>query len=152
MKIKGKTSLKPANLFFIELLIVLVFFSFSIAVILRIFAAADHKQKISELTEKSVICAQSVAEAFSVCGELSEAAKLVFGTEDDFGSSARLLLNDNMKVEEGGGVTLVLRQNDEKTEAGKLSYLDMDFSVCGENIYTVICTAYTPYNGGDSNE
>ncbi len=149
--IKTKSAVKPANLFFIELLMVLLFFSFSSAVILNIFAMADHRQKISDLTEKAVICAQSVAEAFSVSGNLSETAGLVFGTEID-GGSAEISLDDNFKANASGVITAKLVQNDSVTKAGTFSTLELCLMSGETEIYTLNCSAYIPYEEGNSDE
>lgn len=141
--------MKPANLFFIELLAVLLFFSFSSAVILRIFAAADHRQELSDLTEKAVICAQSVAEAFSVSGSLSESASRVFGTDEDYGNEAVIALDDNFMPSENGVISVKLVQSDESASAGVLSHLDIYFNLDNnEYVHYVNCASYSPCTGG----
>ena len=141
--------MKPANLFFIELLAVLLFFSFSSAVILRIFAAADHRQELSDLTEKAVICAQSVAEAFSVSGSLSESANRVFGTTVDYGAEAVIALDDNLMPTDNGSISIKLVQSDESTAAGVLSHLDIYFNLDNdEYVHYVNCASYSPCAGG----
>ena len=150
-KIKGKAHIGSANLFFIELVIVLLFFSFSSAVILRIFAAADHKQEMSDLTESTVICAQSMAEAFSVSGSLSETAELVFGIENEFGSNGEIKLSKSLEHSENGAVTLFLSQENNETDAGRLSYLTMKFVYDGDEIYSLKCAAYIPEKEAEAN-
>ncbi len=149
MKIKSGGGLKPANLFFIELIIILLFFSFSSAVILQIFAAADHRQELSDVTEGSVICAQSMAEVFSVRGSLSEAAELVLDAAVQ-GENAEIKLDDNFKASENGRIILLLTQRKVPESAGVLSYLNMSFSFDEKEIYSLTCTSYIP-DGGDSN-
>lgn len=151
-KIKGKAYIKPANLFFIELLIVLVFFGFSSAVILHIFASADSRQKNGDLTEKTLICAQSVAEAFSVSGSLSETVNTVFGGGISYAGNAVLALDEDMKAVDGGAVILELTERNDSNEAGRLSYLDMKFIKGEKEIYSLTCSAYTPETGGEADE
>ena len=148
LKVKSKAHLKPANLFFIELIIVLLFFSFSAAVILQIFAAADHKQELSDLTEKSVICAQSVAEAFSVKGDLAESTLFVFGESLNGDTSGKITLNDDFMPSDNGRITLSLKQTGNETAAGTLLYLDMTFMLDNTELYALTCAAYTPKGGG----
>lgn len=151
--LKGKGTLKPANLFFIELLIVLLFFSFSVAVILKIFAAADYKQNYSTLTEKAVICAESIAESFSVSGNLSDTIALVFDTEAEvIDGVCRISLDDDLKPSSDGDMELVLFETVNETAAGILSELDMGFAKNGNEIYSLECFAYTSLNGGDGDE
>lgn len=150
---KSRGGIRPANLFFIELLAVLLFFSFSSAVILKIFAAADRRQELSDLTEKAVICAQSVAEAFSVSGSLSETVNRVFAASEDYGSEAVISLSDNFMPSDEGAVSIRLVQSDEKSAAGVLSHLDIYFNLDNtEYVLYVSCASYSPYTGGAEDE
>ncbi|MCM1328957.1 MAG: hypothetical protein NC253_05890 [Ruminococcus sp.] len=67
------------NLFFLEMIIVLLFFSLAAAIILNSFAASDRLAKISRRTEGIAFCAQSAAEIFSETGDLETVGKTLFG-------------------------------------------------------------------------
>lgn len=152
---KGGTGIKPANLFFIELIIVLLFFSFSAAVILQIFAAADQRQDNGDAVEKAVICSQSLAEAFSVTGNLSEASEIVFGDcMGEFNENrAEIRLDSGMKPNENGEVILYMNQLSQKSEAGVLERLRFEFRTTeGQLIPEIICEAYFPDEGGAADE
>lgn len=152
---KSGTGIKPANLFFIELIIVLLFFSFSAAVILQIFAAADSRQEKSDIVERAVICSQSLAEAFSVTGDFTEAAAMVFGEyEGSFDNQpAEICLDSNMKPCEDGEITLLMAQGHRETAAGRLTSLEFEFRTDdGQLIPPIICEAYFPYEGGAADE
>ncbi len=154
-KIKGGTGIRPANLFFIELIIVLLFFSFSAAVILQIFAAADERQDNSDVVEKAVICSQSLAEAFSVTGDFAEASAIVFGDDAGMfsGNGAEIHLDSNMKPCEGGEITLIMAQNCRETAAGRLSGLEFEFRTAeGQLFPPIICETYFPNKGGAADE
>ena len=145
--VNKKAALRPANLFFVELIIVLLFFSFSAAVILQVFAAADKRQRVSDLTEQAIICAQSLAEAYSVTGSADEAVSLTFGGEIR-AEDGRLLLDEGFKPS-GDDVALTLRENAQVSDAGTLSQLQMSFALAdGEELYSAICYAYIPNGGG----
>lgn len=138
-----KSQVRSANLFFAELIIVLLFFSISAAVILSVFAAADNKQKTASLTENSIICAQSLAECYSVNGDLSSSVALVFGEAFHSGEEVTLTLDEQMACSEDGAVQLSLAETVlSETEAGRLSQLEMIFSYCETQLYTLTCTAY----------
>lgn len=154
-KIKSGTGIRPANLFFIELIIVLLFFSFSAAVILQIFAAADERQDNSDIVEKAVICSQSLAEAFSVTGDLSEATEIVFGDcMGEFNENwAEIRLDSGMKPNDNGEVILYMNQLSQKSEAGVLERLSFEFRTAeGQLIPQIICEAYFPDEGGAADE
>ena len=145
--------MKPANLFFIELIVVLLFFSFSSAVILGIFAAADHRQKHSDLTEKALICSQSLSEAFSVKGDFTEAAAIVFGEGAFDENSAEISLDSDMKPCEDGDVALFMQESHEETKAGRLSSLTFEFRTEDGLLFDPItCEAYFPNKGGAADE
>ncbi len=155
MKVSGKARMKPANLFFVELIIILLFFSFSAAVILSIFAAADYRQQHSDLVEKALIYTQSLSEAFSVTGDFNEAAEIVFGENSGSfsGNTAEIRLDSEMKPNENGGITLSVFQRDAETKAGRLSCLEIEFRTSGERLFSpVICEAYFPNKGGAADE
>lgn len=153
-KMKNKARLQSANLFFVELMCVLLFFAISAAVILQVFVAADNKQKLGSLTEKAMICAQSVAESYSVSGNISETVKLVFGEETDIAAkAATFVLDKDMAVSEDGIVTLRLSEFSETAgEAGRLSRLQMDFTVGDTALFSLCCCAYIPEMGGAADE
>ncbi len=131
----------------------LLFFSFSAAVILQMFAAADHKRDISTLAQKSVICAQSAAEAFSVSGSLSETVMLVFGTEAEKREGySFIMLNEDFKSSENGIIELRITENAEETDAGQLKRLDMAFLYGGSELYALECFSYIPEKGGCTDE
>ena len=151
-RMKKKAQLRPANLFFVELMCVLLFFSISAAIILQVFAAADNKQKLGSLTEKTMICAQSLAESYSVTGDLSETVKQVFGEETD--SSVKVLtiaLDSELKTTDEAVVTLKLSEISETlTEAGRFSRLQMDFTAGETTLFSLCSSAYIPATGGVS--
>ena len=147
--------MKPANLFFIELIIILLFFSFSAAVILSVFAAADYRQRRSDMIEKAVICSQSLAEVFSVTGDFIETAEIVFGetNEEFYDNTAEIHLDNDMKPCDNGKITLFMQQKHTETEAGRLSSLEFEFRTSEGNLFSpVICESYFPDKGGAADE
>lgn len=153
-RVKGKAEMQPANLFFLELLIVLLFFSLSAAIILQVFTAADRKQRLGETTESVIVCAQSVAECYSVTGDIEETVLRVFGTDVSIEDGIAILrLNGELIPSEDGVIDLVLTQKDTRvSKAGVLSYIDIEFRHGEEELFAMECSAYTPDNGGATDE
>ena len=143
--------MKPANLFFIELIIALLFFALSAVAILQVFSAADTRQRTSTLTERSVICAQSIAEAFSVSGNIGFALSEVFGEGVQLDCEA-LMLDDEMRPSADGIVMLTTDVQQESSAAGTLKRLSICFSSNGEQLFALSCAAYIPDNGGAADE
>ncbi len=147
---KEKTQVRRANLFFIELVIALLFFSISAVIILRVFAAADNKQKTAKLTEGAILCGQSLAEAYSVCADRYEAAEMLFGQEfpQENSLTLEITLDDDFKPSENGRVTLALCETvKSETEAGKLAVMEISFTAGEQPLYSLSCSAYTPRKG-----
>lgn len=131
---------KPVNLFFIELIISLLVFSISSAVILKVFAAADAKSRKSTLFESVVITAQSAAEVYSRNGDLEEVAELVFGRGADTDGEISI---------EGGRVKLKLSEERSDTGAGELRELNMRFYDEDGELYSLDCSVYITGGGND---
>ena len=98
---------KSNNLLFAEMTLALLFFVISFAVIIRVFAAADGLERKSRRRVKAALCAQSIAEAYSVSGDTGTALRLVFG-EDIPGDSVSL--DSDMRPEQDGEITLTLSE------------------------------------------
>lgn len=137
---------RPINLFFVEIIIALLFFSISGAVIIKVFAAADKKSQNNARLENVIILAQSVAEAYSGTGDFGEAVKLAFGEA--------VIVKENSSSDnaaafslENGKLNLSAEEKSLSTDAGILKELSMIFSENGESIYSLDCSSYIK-NGG----
>lgn len=135
---------KGNNLLFAEMMIALLFFVISFAVLIRVFAAADGLERKSQRRVKAVLCAQSIAEAYSVSGDTARALRLVFGEdmpEDD------ISLDSSLVPAEQGEITLSLKENRSDTGAGVYSQLTICFTYAGEELYSLECGSYVPEGG-----
>ncbi len=147
-RMNRKAELRPANLFFVELLIVLLFFSLSAAIILQVFAIADNKQKLGELTERSIIQAQSIAECYSVNGSIPDTLQQLYGVTSVDSEAATLALDNSFAVSLEGTVALSLtRISNQQTEAGELTQLRIEFSFAENQLYSLVCSSYIPKGG-----
>lgn len=147
LKTVNKGVRRPINLFLAEIIIALLFFSISGAVILQVFAAADIKSRKSGELESVIICAQTLAEAYSESGNIVTAAKIVWedpeiNTTD--GTNTEIYTAD-------GKICLNASEQRKKTSAGELCELNMVFSSDGEELYALSCSAYLP-DGGNAYE
>ncbi len=147
---RKKAEIRPQNLFFIELIISLLFFSLSSAVIVQVFAAAHNKQQKSALVERAVMCGQSLAEAYSVSGSVEFAVQQVFGEVTLADGS--LLLDDEFNVAENGVVGLTLTEERVISAAGTLKLLDLSFSADETEFFSLRSAAYRPNEGGAAYE
>lgn len=131
------------NLFFMEMIIVLLFFSIASAVILRSFASADRLAEESRQTESISFFAQSAAEIYNADADISRTAeKLVSDGFCVYGgasgpSSATLLMDNDVKLE--------MSETPEEYDGGCLKILEMEFTdEQGNVIYRFRTGAYIP--------
>lgn len=141
MKIKSSIEKRPINLFLIEMIIALLFFCVSGAIILKVFAGANSKSHESVRLERVIVLAQSIAEAYSVYGDAEKTAECV-GLEH---------LNTNIP-DKNGDIVLKSTEKQTSTEAGELRTLQMRFYHNNEEIYSLDCSAYIHKNGGAGGE
>lgn len=135
---------KSNILLFAEMTIALLFFVISFAVMIRVFAAADGLERRAQRREKAVLCAQSIAEAYSVSGDTGTALRLVFGEDIPQGD---ILLNSELVPEDNGEITLTLSEEKDDTAAGTYSTLSIRFGYSGEELFSLDCGAYIPRGG-----
>ncbi len=140
---------RPNNLLFAEMIISLLFFILSFALIIRVFAGADSLEREERRRERAALCAQSVAEAYSVSGDLSKSLELALGAfPEERGGRLEIRLDEDFKPEDSGGITLVLEESRTDSGAGDYSELEICFTRSGGEIYSLKCGAYIPRTGG----
>ena len=162
----------PHNLFFIELLVVLLFFAVSGGVVMNLFASADVRARRNKLTEQTMLRVQSVSELYAVCGDMDKTVDRIFGmaacvpftqtqTVEETGEqkSSRgytITFNDDMYplvtpdgIRDYGAVELLLLETEEDMNGGTFHKLEIEavtlFSNDGaELFYEGVSTAYIP--------
>lgn len=140
------------NLFFVEMIIVLLFFGIASAVILGTFAASGEISRESGRLERMSFCAQSAAEIFSETGSLSETAAKLFGIETEEADSLTVPLDENCIYSPADAALYMTLTVSDKDKSG-LSELRTAFSVRnGEILYEIKSGAYLPGKDGVGNE
>lgn len=140
---------KSSNLLFAEMIIALLFFIISFAVIIRVFAAAYGIEREERRRGQAAILAQSAAEAYSVSGSAERSVGMALGCDiaQSEGKSG-LALGEDFLPSEDGEITLSFEEERSDSDAGCYSELLMVFSYQGEEFYSLRCGAYIPTNGG----
>ncbi|MDE7302220.1 MAG: hypothetical protein K2N60_02745 [Oscillospiraceae bacterium] len=148
------------NLFFMEMIIVLFFFSIASAVILNAFAASDRLSRESGRLERMSFCAQSAAEIFSETGSLPQTLEKLFGSNSyeilnidleggGYASEAKLPLTEECAYSPENAELYMLVSVDSE-EPGGLSEMHIIFtdgSDGGEPLYEIRSGAYLPKKG-----
>lgn len=150
------------NLFFVEMIIVLMFFSIASAVILNAFAASGRLSRESGRLERMSFCAQSAAEIFSETGNLPQTLEKLFGSgayeilhidfeDGGYASEVRLPLTEDCTYSpENAELYMLVSVSGE--EPGGLSEMQIVFTdgndgSDGEVLYTITAGAYLPRKG-----
>lgn len=133
---------KPINLFLVEIIIALLFFSISGAVIMKVFAVADAKSRRSALLEEVMVVAQSIAESYSCNGDANAAVR----------DAAGIIVYEDLSAVplNGGTVIMSVLESRVASGAGELCGLSIEFTMEGSEIYSLNCSTYFP--GGETNE
>ena len=150
----------PVNLFFLELIIVLLFFSVSGAVVLRMFASADVLSEKSSLTERAVMNVQSLSEIYAADGNMKAAADKLFGkdryTYEPNGSISVCLDEDMIPLildeikAQSGRVEIDLSERRTRGACGELCELSASVRLLadgGREIYSQVSSVYIPDTG-----
>ncbi len=140
------------NLFFVEMIIVLLFFSIASVTILRTFAESDSLSRESARLERMSFCAQSAAELYSETGNLSETSKELFGIETENADTVIVPLDEQCRYSVSDA-SLYMNMTAVKGELDGLSELHIAFSdKDGETVYEIKSGAYLPEKEGGGNE
>lgn len=142
-----KATAKPGrfNLFFLEMIIVLLFFCIAAAVILRAFAVSDRLARESRRTESMAFCAQSAAELYAETYSISEAAKEMFGISGmENASQMTVPLNDRCVYSvKDPSLFMIMTETKENLGGGVMFTLHIGFeNDNGEMLYELSSGAY----------
>lgn len=141
---KPRSSAGRFNLFFMEMIIVLLFFSVASAIILRSFAAADRLARDSRRLENMSFCARSAAELYSASGSMSQTAEMLFDTDisEENVSEMTLPLSEDCRYSPADAeIFVTLTETD---EGGVLKILRIKFADKDGGTLYEIETGYIP--------
>lgn len=133
----------------VEMIVSLAFFSVSGAIILQVFAAAHRRSSENSARDSAILCAQSVAEAYSVSGSAGSACERVFGTlpREENGGYVMLLDSGCSPDFTSPQITLTMTETRSDSAAGELSELTLNFVMESGELFSMSCSAYTPKGG-----
>lgn len=130
------------NLFLLEMIIVLLFFSIACAVILNAFVTADRISASNIRLERMAFCTQSVAEVFSETGDISETAETLFGITSENVSRITVPMDNECRYSPAAAdifmtVSIVETDFDGAFRTAEISFSDAD----GAPLYSVQTSA-----------
>lgn len=155
-KLRRKTFHKGVSLVFIEMIILLFFFTISSVIILHVFAAADTKLEENRRDEYINLTMQSLCNVFSVTGDINETAAVVLGIDETISTRENdyviIPLSSNCKYN-GIDDDIIMRfdLSKEVGNAGILNYLTITAEY-DDNSFSVSCSSYSQAYGGGLDE
>ncbi len=148
LKINSRYEIRHLNSFFQEIIVVILFFSLSCAIIVQVFVNAYLINLETEERNSAVMTATSFCEVYSVNGSLSQTVALIFG-EDAVKyiheQNATLPLDDNFSPTENEKVFIFhISTRTTFRDSGNVHYADISVYKNGESIFSVTSSAYLP--------
>ena len=125
--IKTSPKRNGSYLFFVEMIIVLLFFVISCAVVMNMFVHSDKLSRESERLEKMTFYSQSAAEIYSETGSTAKIAEMLFGVSSDNNGAVSLSLDNGFDVAEKGSLILELIP-EEKGDRENFTAIEIRFS------------------------
>lgn len=153
-KLKGRLQVRHMNSFFQEIVIVILFFSLSCAIIIQVFAKSFLLNQDSDKRNLGLLTVSSFCETFSIVGDLEETIDFVFGSsavlfiEED---KATIPMNDKFEVSEDGAISFEVFTRSTKTPSGEMLYADVSITENGERLFALTTSSYQT-NGGKLND
>ncbi len=137
------------NLFMLEMIIVLLFFSIASAVIIKAFVTADRISAENIRLERMAFCAQSAAESFSVNADLGKTAETLFAIDPEkFENATRIdiPLDEKCSYAYLKDASVFMTMQVTATEYdGRFKILHIFFKdEDGKMLYEINTAAYTP--------
>lgn len=142
-QIKSSPKRSNSHLFFVEMIIVLLFFVISCAVVMNMFVHSDKLSRESERLEKMTFCSQSAAEIYSETGSTSKITEMLFGISTEENKAVNLKLDNDFSVSEEGALTLeLIPENNSDRE--KFTAIEIRFSDNTDRVLYSVKAAHIP--------
>lgn len=142
-QIKSSPKRSNSHLFFVEMIIVLLFFVIACAVVMNMFVHSDKLSRESERLEKMTFYSQSAAEIYSETGSTAKMTEMLFGISSEENKPVCLKLDNDFSVSEEGTLTLQLIPED-KGDREKFTAIKIRFSDNKDTLLYSVKAAHIP--------
>lgn len=149
---KSRSSITHINSFFVEIIIVILFFSISSAIIVQVFAEAFSKNEQATKLNNAILIAESVANVFSENASLEETINELYGKSglayvDDL-KTAKIPLGADWTLSTTDLMfSIVVNIKTENTIAGKLSIAHIYITEGNKILFSLKSSCYTSAKG-----
>ena len=103
--------------FFVEIIIVILFFSLATVIISKMFVSSSYNNRINRLRTRSINNASSIIEVYKIADSMDDCLKKAIDVECKYQKQDNIYkinLNEHMKYEEYGNIKLYIQTQGEK--------------------------------------
>lgn len=126
--------------FFVEIIIVILFFSLATVIISKMFVSSAYTNKINKMRTMSINNANSILEVYKITDNIDECLTLVLDGKyqhSEDGKSCIIKLDEHMKYDEQGDIKLVILEEIEKKKAGICKIINLKYVYGNREIYVI---------------
>ena len=126
--------------FFVEIIIVILFFSLATVIISKMFVSSSYNNRINRLRTRSINNASSIIEVYKIADSMDDCLKKAIDVECKYQKQDNIYkinLNEHMKHEEYGNIKLYIQEQADMTKAGVNKTINMKYIYNNREIYVI---------------
>lgn len=126
--------------FFVEIIIVILFFSLATVIISKMFVSSSYNNRINRLRTRSINNASSIIEVYKIADSMDDCLKKAIDVECKYQKQDNIYkinLNEHMKYEEYGNIKLYIQEQADMTKAGVNKTINMKYIYNNREIYVI---------------
>lgn len=154
LKMKEKTSVKHLNSFFVEIILVVLFFSIACAILVQVFGKAYSNHNDANYINSATIKGQSISETFASNGSVEKSISKVFGSDfpvDISDNTYTLNFDDDWKnTSKNIFYTIKITPSTESSSAGNLNIAKIEIYNKNELLFSTQASKYVPSEEGSN--
>lgn len=154
LKMKEKTSVKHLNSFFVEIILVILFFSLACAILVQVFGKAYSNHNEANYINSATIKGQSISETFASNGSVEKTISKFFGNDFPVDSSDNtFILNfDSEWKNTNKNIFYIIKitPSTESSSAGNLNIAKIEIYNKDKLIFSTQASKYIPSKEGSN--
>ena len=128
------------NNYFVEIIIIILFFAIASTIILRIFASSVSNNDYNEIYSKTIINSTSIIDTYKSGLSLEDSLKMVIGDKYSYKEQKGytiIKLDKNMKYKIDGNVELKIKETKKLLKSGVCKTINIRYIYRNKEIYVI---------------
>ena len=148
LKLKNSSSSRQISSFFIEIILVVLFFAISCSILVKVYAKAYEQNTKTNQINSATLNGQNLSQSFSGCGDIKLSLENVFG--EDFSANikddtATLNFDNDWNISDfNAKYSLTINTSSKEYFSGVLKVANIDISYNDESIFSTTSSRYLP--------